>query len=54
MVGLWLLGFGGSQYVTITIDFGCRIVFVVFFASGFGFVFLLSFPVPFALYLQQF
>ena len=27
--------------------------FWFFFASGFGFLFLLSFPVPFALYLQQ-
>ena len=37
--------------IYIYIHYGCRIVFV-FFASGF--VFLLSFPVPFALYLQQF
>ena len=35
-------------------DIGCRIVFGFFFASGFGFLFWLSFPVPFALYLQQF
>ena len=32
---------------------GCRIVFGCFFASGFVF-FWFSFPVPFALYLQQF
>ena len=31
MVGLWLLGFGWSQYVTITIVCGCRIVSVVVF-----------------------
>ena len=35
-------------------DIGCRIVFGFFLASGFGFLFWLSFPVPFALYLQQF
>ena len=38
---------------THTDELGCRIVFGIYFASGFGFVFWLSFPVPFALYLQQ-
>ena len=33
---------------------GCRIVFGFFFASGCGIFCWLSFPVPFALYLQQF
>ena len=42
-----------SKYVYGRVLIGCRIVFGSFFASGFGF-FLLSFPVPFALYLQQF
>ena len=36
-----------------TLYSGCRIVFGFFFASGFVF-FWFSFPVPFALYLQQF
>ena len=43
---------GFTHWTYIYIYYGCRIVFV-FFASGFFFFCWRSFPVPFALYLQQ-